>query len=210
MKLRHVYMTGLCGLLLTVVALMPSGATLAKEVLKFSCSAHVYEDPMAIIVNGQCPVTNLTDAQVRDIFAGTITSWGELGGPDRPIVVILPYEETAAYRNFRLKVMYSRNMVFHIKTLRSTMVIEAVGWFPSSISFSAHGAAEHHQKDIRICTVNGLAPGNPDYPYYQVFSFVTRGEPAGTAKKCIDFAVSDEGTKVMTKRGMVPYTRLGD
>jgi len=272
MKFRNLYLIGLCSLLLTAFVLMPSGSPLAREVLKYSCSAQVYEafenerldaftrstgvevelsvsssykaffqlmkghsdiasmarrlyrrhrdlgfvetpfcrDPLAIIVNGQCPVTKLTDAQVRDIFAGAIANWRELGGPDRSIVVILPDEETAAYRNFGLKVMYSRNMVFAIKTHHSTMVIEAVGRFPDSISFIAQGAAEHHQKDITICTVNGLAPGDQAYPYYQVFSFVTKGQPAGAARKFIDFARSPEGTKIMTKRGMVPSTRLGD
>lgn len=272
MKFRNLYLIGLCTLLVTAVVLMASGSTLAKDVLRYSCSAQVYEafenerldaftrstgvevelsvyssykaffklmkgqsdiasmarrlyrrhrdfgfvetpfckDPMAIIVNARCPVADLTDAQVRDIFAGTITNWREVGGPDRPIVVILPDEETAAYRNFGLKVMFSRKMVFDIKTHRSTMVIEVVGRFPYSISFIAHGAAEQYQKDIRISKVNGLAPGDQGYPYYQVLSFVTKGAPAGAAKRFIDFALSDQGKKTMTRRGMVPFTRLGD
>jgi len=270
MKLGHSYLIGLCCLLITVFVVMPSGSPLAKEVLKYSCSAQVYEafenerldafakktgieveitifssykaffrlkkgnsdiasmarrlyrrhrefgftetpfckDPLAVIVNAQCPITDLTDAQLRDIFGGAITNWKEVGDPDRPIIVILPSEKTAAYRNFSLKVMFSREMVFDIKTRSSTKVIEATGRFPWSISFIAQGAARYRQKDVRICKVNGLAPENADYPYYQIFSFVTKGRPAGAAKKFIDFALSEEGKKIMTNRGMIPFTKL--
>jgi len=251
---------------------MPSGSPLAKEVLRYSCSAQVYEafenerldaftrktgievevsvfssykafsrlmkgysdiasmarklyrrhrefgfvatpfckDPLAVIVNAQCPITDLTDAQLRDIFGGTITNWKEVGGPDRPIIVILPSEETAAYRNFSLKVMFSREMVFDIKTQMSTMVIEATGRFPWSISFITQGAARYRHKEVKIVKVNGLAPEDAGYPYFQVFSFVTKGKPAGTVKKLIDFALSEEGRKIMIKRGMVPFTKLED
>ena len=54
------------------------------------------KDPIAIIVNAECPVTNITDKQLQDVFGGKITSWKELGGPDKPIVVIVPSEKTAA------------------------------------------------------------------------------------------------------------------
>jgi ABC-type Fe3+ transport system substrate-binding protein len=39
---------------------------------------------------------------------------------------------------------------------------------------------------------------------------VTKGTPAGAAKKFIDFALSEEGKKIMTNRGMVPFTKLED
>jgi len=166
------------------------------------------KDPMAVIVNAQCPITDLSGTQLCDIFGGAITNWKEGGGPDRPIIVILPSEETAAYRNFSLKVMFSREMVFDIKTQRSPMVIEATGRFPWSISFTAHRAAIYRQKEVKIVKINGLAPEDAGYPYFQVFSFVTKGRPAGVAKKFIDFALSEEGRKIMTNRGMVLFSKL--
>jgi phosphate transport system substrate-binding protein len=272
MKLRHLYLIGLWSVLVTVFVAMPSGSIMAKEVLRYSCSAQVYQafenqrldaftkktgvdielsifssykaffrlmngysdiasmarrlyrrhkefgfvetpfckDPMAVIVCAQCPTPDLTDDQLRDIFGGTITNWKEVGGPDRPIIVVVPDEETAAYRNFGLKVMFSREMVFDIKTRRSTTVIDVTHHFPWSISFIAQGAAQYRQKDVGICRINGLLPGDEGYPYYQVFSFVTKGRPAGAAKKFIDFALSEEGKKIITNRGMVPFAKLED
>jgi len=43
------------------------------------------------------------------------------------------------------------------------------------------------------------------YPYYQVFSFVTKGKPTGAVKEFIDDVLSGPGTKIMLKRGMTPY-----
>lgn len=270
MRYRNVCLCGVCSVLFGLFVLMPVGSTFAKEVLKYSCSAQVYEafenerldaftkktgidvelsiyssykaffrlmngysdiasmarrlykrhqefgfvetpfckDPMAVIVNAQCPITDLTDAQLRDIFGGTITNWKQVGGPDQPIIVVLPSEETAAYTNFSLKVMFSREMVYDIQTHRSTMVIEATRRFPWSISFIAQGAAGYRQEDVKVAKVNGLLPADPSYPYYQVFSFVTKGRPTGAPKKFIDFALSEEGRKILTKRGMVPFAKL--
>jgi len=272
MRYRNLYLIGLISLLLTVFVFIPSGSTLAKEVLKYSCSAQVYEafenerldaftkktgievelsifssykaffrlmngysdiasmarrlykrhqkfgfvetpfckDPLAVIVCAQCPIPDLTEAQLRDIFGGTITNWKEVGGPDQPIIVVLPSEETAAYRNFSLKVMFSREMVYDIKTHRSTMVIEATRRFPWSISFIAQGAAGYRQEDVKIAKLNGLLPTDPGYPYYQVFSFVTKGRPTGAPKKFIDFALSEEGKKIVVNRGMASFTKLED
>lgn len=270
MKLRHFSLSWQCSLLLTMCVLMPSGSSVAKEVLRYSCSAQVYEafenerlevftsktgidvevsiyssykaffrlmngysdiasmarrlyprhkgfgfietpfckDPLAVIVCPECPVTDFTDAQLRDIFGGTITTWKEVGGPDQPIMVIIPSEETAAYRNFSHKVMFSREMVYDIKTERSTMVIEAARRFPWSISFIAQGAAIYRHSGVKIARVNGLLPVDPNYPYSQVFSFVTKGRPAGAAKTFIDFALSELGRKLIANRGMAPYTEL--
>ena len=270
MRYRNLYLIGLISLSLTVFVFMSVGSTLAKEVLKYSCSAQVYEafenerldaftkktgievevsifssykaffrlmngysdiasmarrlykrhqkfgfvetpfckDPLAVIISAKCPITNLTDAQLRDIFGGTITNWKEVGGPDEPIVVIVPGTETAAYRNFDIKVMFSREMLWDIMTDRSTMVIEVTGRFPWSISFIAQGAARYYEKKVKTVKINGLAPTDRGYPYYQVFSFVTKGRPAGAPKKFIDFALSEEGQKIVVGRGMLPYTKL--
>jgi phosphate transport system substrate-binding protein len=163
------------------------------------------KDPLAVITNSQCTVNNLTDEQLRDIFTGATSNWKEVGGLDKEIIRIVPGKDTAAYKNFYLQVMLGRDIDHDVMTSKSTMVIEVTRSLPGSISFIAQGAAAYRLEGIRLVRINGLAPGNSDYPYYQVFSFVTAGIPAGTAKKFIDFALSEEGRRIMLKRGMLPY-----
>ena len=89
----------------------------------------------------------------------------------------------------------------------STMVIEAVKFFPcGSVSFISQGAAVHH-KELTTLKIDGLSPTDKDYPYYQEFYYVTKGEPTGNVKKFIDFTFSDEGKKIIKKYGMVPISR---
>jgi phosphate transport system substrate-binding protein len=168
------------------------------------------KDPMAIIVNAECPVTNITDQQLQDVFGGKITSWKELGGPDKPIVVIVPSEQTAAYKNFHLDAMGGKEIVFDIMTTKSTMVIDTTRRIPGSISFTSQGAARLVTRGLSKLKINGLSVDDKDYPYSQIFSFVTRGLPTGAAKQYIEFSLSQEGKDIMKKKGMVPYTEVGE
>jgi phosphate transport system substrate-binding protein len=163
------------------------------------------KDPLAVITNSQCTVKDLADEQLREIFSGGISNWQEVGGLDKEIIRIVPGKDTAAYKNFDRQVMLGRDIDHDVMTSKSTMVIEVTRSIPGSISFIAQGAAAYRLEGIRIVKINGLAPGNSDYPYYQVFSFVTSGIPTGTAKKFIDFALSEEGKRIMLKRGMLPF-----
>jgi phosphate transport system substrate-binding protein len=163
------------------------------------------KDPLAVITNSECTVKSLTEEQLRDIFSGVISNWKEVGGPDKEIIRIVPGKNTAAYKNFHHQVMLGRDIDHDVMTSKSTMVIEVTRNMPWSVSFIAQGAAAYRLEGIRMIRINGLAPGNSDYPYYQVFSFVTSGIPAGPAKTFIDFALSEEGKRIMLKRGMLPY-----
>jgi len=55
--------------------------------------------------------------------------------------------------------------------------------------------------------IDGLAPTDKDYPYHQIFSFITKGEPSGPAKKFIDFAASEKGVMIMKEKGMFPISK---
>jgi phosphate transport system substrate-binding protein len=166
------------------------------------------KDPMAIIVSAECPVTNITDKQLQDVFGGKITNWKELGGPDKPIVVIVPNEQTAAYRNFHHDVMGGKEIISDIMTTKSTMVIDTTRRIPGSISFTSQGAARLVTRGLSKLKINGLSVDDKDYPYSQIFSFVTRGLPTGAAKQYIEFSLSQEGKDIMKKKGMVAYTEV--
>ena len=163
------------------------------------------KDPLAVIAGGKCEVDNLTEKQLQDIFSGDITNWKEVGGADHPIVVIVPGKNTGAYQNFSRLVMKRREEIrYDLMAYKSTMVIETMKRFPlGAISFIAQGAVAKHP-EIKTIRIDGLSPRDKDYPYYQIFSFVTKGEPKGPAKAFIDFALSEKGIAIMKGRGMLP------
>ena len=160
-------------------------------------------DPIAVIANSSCKVGNLTHDQLRGIFNKRITSWKEVGGPDKPITVIVPGKSTAAFKNFDALVMRRSEILYDFMSYKSTRVIEAVQKLPYAISFIAQGAVSG-QTGLNRIEIDGVLPGNSDYPYMQTFYFVTKGEPAGAAKEFIDFIRSEKGIAMMKAKGVLP------
>lgn len=164
-------------------------------------------DPIAVITHVDCGVANVTEAQLQDIFSGDITNWKEVGGPNLPILIIVPGTETAANKNFRRLVMKHKEIKFDFMAYESTMAIEAVKHFPcGAISFISQGAAVHH-KDIKALKVDGKSPSDKGYPYFQTFYYITKGEPAGHVKAFIDFTFSQKGGEIIKHNGMLPLAK---
>ena len=167
----------------------------------------VCKDPIAVIARKECGVDSITEEQLQDIFAGVITNWREVGGADLPVMIIVPGKDTAAHKNFRRQVMKRQDIEHDFMAYDSTMVIEAVKYFPcGAVSFISQGAAMHH-KELKTLKIDGLSPTAEDYPYYQIFYLITKKEPEGNLKKFVDFAYSEEGAKIIRKNGMVPIPR---
>ena len=165
------------------------------------------KDPIAVIANKECGVHDLTGDQLQDIFSGDVTNWKEVGGADLPILVIIPSKDTAANKNFRRQVMKHKDIKHDFMAYDSTMVIEAVKYFPcGAVSFISRGAVLHEETIKRI-RINGKRPRDPDYPYYQIFNYITKGEPKGPVKQFIDFAFSEKGKEIIEKNGMIPIKR---
>jgi len=164
------------------------------------------KDPLAVIVHASCPVTGLTTAQLEEVFSGGITNWQALGGPDAPIMVVVPGKDTGANQNFRRQVMKRKEIVHDIMTEKSIAVIDIIEKFPLSISFISRGASIG-DAGVKALKIDGLSPGEPEYPLYQIFSYVTKGEPSGPVKALVDFAFSAEAQDLIRKKGMLPISR---
>jgi phosphate transport system substrate-binding protein len=164
------------------------------------------QDPLAVIVNAKCLVTGISQEQLVAICSGQTANWLDVGGPDAPIVVVIPAKNTAAYENFVGQVMKREDIKYDYMSYKSTGVIEIVKCFPGAISFVAQGAAAK-QVNIKALKIDGLLAMDKGYPFHQEFSFVTKGKPAGTVKRFVDFAFSQKGQEIIKRKGMVPISR---
>ena len=181
-----------------------SARKLSKKEKGKGCIATPFcKDPLAIIVNSKINIDNISGRQLQKIFNRHITNWKEVGGPDKRITVIVPGKSTAAYNNFSSKVMKRKKITYDFMTYRSTFAIEAVKHFPYAISFISQGAVLK-QKGIKTLKINGLSTKDKKYPYYQQFSYITIGKPAGNAKALLDFLSSKKGKAIMKKEGVCP------
>jgi len=159
-------------------------------------------DPIAVITHPRVGVSSLTEVQLQGIFTGDITNWKTVGGPDQAIMVVMPGKSTGAYHNFRQLALKRSEIRYDLMAYQSTMVIATVENVPWSISFISMGAAAGG--NVSTVAIDGIAPGQANYPYTQTFNFVTRGLPKGAVKALIDFTFSDAGAGIIKSKNMTP------
>ena len=162
------------------------------------------KDPLAVITHKSGVVDNLTCLELRQIFSGGITNWQQVGGPDLPIILVVPGDRTGAHKNFRRQVMKHKEIQYDYLTYESTRVLEAIEELPlGAISFISRGAQIIHP-NIKVLGIDGEKPGDKNYPYYQIFYLVSKGEPTGAVKIFVDFIKSQKGRSIILERGMLP------
>jgi phosphate transport system substrate-binding protein len=169
-------------------------------------------DGIAIIVNPANPVSGLTKTQVRDIFAGNITNWKEVGGPDKEIHVAAREEGSGTRTAFQEMVMgkdTSGNAINISKTAilqsSSGAILQVVKGDAQAISFDSFGYVDASVKALAIDNVNATAENakNGTYPIVRPLYFLTKNQPAGLVKEFLDFCRSSEAQQIIGKEGYV-------
>ena len=163
-------------------------------------------DALVVITHIQNSVRNLTEDQVRGVFSGAVDNWKEIGGPNQPIRIISPAKDTAAYKMFYGMVMMGADIAYYLSSAQSTVAANVTRRFTGAVSFVNQGALHGRTVAANVVRIDGLGPGDPEYPYYEVFSLVTRGTPVGSVKQFVDFAFTEEGRRIFEKRGMRPIS----
>jgi len=162
------------------------------------------KNPLAIIVNKDLDVGKVTRIELKEIFSGSITNWKKLGGPDLPITLVVPNRDSCVYKDFRRKVMHNKDVPYDYSVQKSTRVFEAIEALPTgAVSFISRGA-QIRQQNIKVLSVEGKKPSDREYPLYQTFYLVTKGQPRGATKIFVDFIQSDSGQSMIRGKGMLP------
>ena len=167
-------------------------------------------DGIAIIVNKDCGVDDLTVEQIADIFTGKITNWSELGGEDLPISCI-GRESGSGTRDGFESVTGTGNACVLEQELTSTgAVISAVGSNKNAIGYASLSAVEG-QESIKALTVGGVVCSEEtvldgSYKLQRPFILVTRENEklSEAAQAFFDFATSKEAADLIRGAGAVP------
>jgi phosphate transport system substrate-binding protein len=169
----------------------------------------IARDGIAIVVHPSNPVSNLTKEQVRDIFAGNITNWNEVGGPNQEIVVISREEGSGTRGAFEEIVMEGELITEDAIIQNSNGAIKtAVAGDQYSIGFLSFGYLD---SSVKALSINGT-PATVEnakssvYPIVRPLLFVTKEEPEGLVKEFIDFCLSEEGQAIVEEEGYLSVT----
>jgi len=161
-------------------------------------------DAIAIIVHKTNPVTGLSKTQVRDVFAGVISDWHDVGGHSSNIHVIVRIEGSGTRTSFQDLVMGTAKITGTASAQESNeQVRQAVAMDGRAIGFISLGYVDTSIKALSIdtvpCTVDNARSGT--YPIVRPLYYLTGTQAQGLVKKYIDFCLTDTSQKVIASEG---------
>lgn len=168
-------------------------------------------DGIAVIVNKDNPLADLTLEQIAMIYKGEIMNWQELGGNDAPIVLI-GREANSGTRDGFESITDTKEACRYSQELTSTGdVIQSVASNPNAIGYASLASVKDSVKTLKV---GGVMPTNEtildgSYAIQRNFVFVTRkDEPLNeAAQDFFDYAVNGSGDEMIIKAGAVPLKK---
>ena len=180
----------------------------------------IARDAIAVIVNPENPVKELTLQQLSDIYSGKINDWREVGGEDWPIVRLSRETNSGTHVYFLETVLRlgdkNNKTLFSTDTLllpSSEGIVSEVRQNPNAIGYDGLGYVPADLKMIAIAR----QPGDPyvlpsivtvndnSYPIARDLYMYTAGEPGGAVAAYLDWIMhSDEAQAIVAELGFVP------
>lgn len=172
----------------------------------------VAHDGIAVIVSPDNPVTELTTEQLRDIYAGKITNWSEVGGNDLEIQVVNRDEASGTREAFRSIVMGDTEFDRSAAVLPGTgQVRDVVSRTPGAIGYISIGFVEsdYASTTVKSLDIDGVEATEDNvesgaYPISRDLYFFTNGDPQGTAYDYISYVLSDAMDQTIRDAGYIP------
>jgi phosphate transport system substrate-binding protein len=181
----------------------------------------VARDAIAVIVNPENPVSQLTLKQISDMYSGKFSNWTEVGGEDRPIVRLSRETNSGTHVYFLETVLRLGNSedktLFSMDTLllpSSEGIIAELRQNPNAIGYDGLGYVPKDLKVIAVAKEEGdpyvlpsiATVNDKSYPIARDLYMYTNGEPTGVVKEYLDWILSPEAQEIVAKLGFVPIS----
>jgi phosphate transport system substrate-binding protein len=176
----------------------------------------VARDGIAVIVNRENSISELTVAQIGSIFSGAVTNWQELGGSNLPILVLSRESSSGTFVFFQEHVLNKADYTAHARFLPGTSaVVQAVSADRGAIGYVGLGFAVEGGEGIKSLRVKteqdspAIAPSEATvqagtYAIARPLYYYTNGAATGLVKDFIDFCLGSEGQRIVRETGYVP------
>jgi phosphate transport system substrate-binding protein len=132
---------------------------------------------ISFIVNAANPVKSLTEAQIKDIFTGKITSWKDVGGADKPILVVAEAAGFGTRSNIVASLLGGAEITDKARIMQSlAQVGQVVGQAPDAIGYGNAASIK----------ASGAVAAIPGTEVKQALGLATKGAPSADVKKLIE------------------------
>lgn len=176
-------------------------------------------DALVFIVNEDNPVQALTRQQLRDIYAGKITNWKDVGGKDQAIVAFQRGEDSGSQTLFKKLLIQGGELMPPPSELAPAAMGELVDSIAdynnsaNAIGFSVYYYIDqmYSKPGLRLLAVDGVTPSNDtladgSYPLCNDFYAVIHPDAAADSpeRRLYDWLDTTDGIACIQKAGYVP------
>jgi len=174
-------------------------------------------DSLAVFVNEQNPVRELSVEQLAGIYTGKTKNWSEVGGKKAPIVLYGRESSSGTYDYFKENVLDKADFSPTAQTLQGTAaIVNAVARDGNGIGYGGIAYA----RNVRAIAIKGkgasaaVAPSensvaDSSYPLSRKLFFYTLQNSPERVSRFVEFALSPEGQAVVKAADYFPLTTGG-
>ncbi|CZF79314.1 Phosphate-binding protein PstS 1 precursor [Grimontia celer] len=176
----------------------------------------IARDGIAVVVNNANTLDDLTIEDIAKIYRGEVQNWSQVGGENKPIVVVTrdtasgtrgAFEDIMGLKRkvngMKVSAISQRAQVGNGNGVIKTIVANN----PFAIGYISLGSIDESLKAVKV---NGVAPTSEavaagDYKVARPFLVLSKdGKPSPAADEFLKWVVSSEGQKIVSNQGYVP------
>ena len=173
-------------------------------------------DGIAIVVNKENPLNEITIEQLRKIYTGEVTNWKDISGSDAKIVTLSRETSSGTYAFFQEHVLLKKDYAASVRLMPATSaIVESVATEKDAIGYVGLGYADSAKDRVKILKVKADANAaaiepteetvrSKTYPISRPLFCYTNGKPAGAVAAFITFCLSPDGQAIVREEGYVP------
>jgi phosphate transport system substrate-binding protein len=179
----------------------------------------VARDAIAVITHPSNPVSQLTLEQISDMYTGKITNWQQVGGENRPIVLLSRETNSGTHVFFLEEVIRlgdkNNKSLFAPETLllpSSEGITTEVRQNPNAVGYDGLGYVTPDVKMVAIARKAGKdfvlpsieSVNSTSYPISRDLYMYTAGQPTGAIQAYLEWIAGPSGQKIVSELGFVP------
>ncbi|MCO6463431.1 MAG: PstS family phosphate ABC transporter substrate-binding protein [Saprospiraceae bacterium] len=209
-----------------IAALMKNATDIAQasRAIKFSEKEKIQEsgksvkevvvayDGLAVITHPSNKVSQLTRAQLEDIFTGNIKNWKEVGGEDLEIIPYARETSSGTYEFFKEVVLDDKNYMSGIMSMPANgSIIQSVSQTKGAIAYVGIAYLNKTVKALAVSFDQGKTYAMPTdqnvkekkYPVVRPLYYYYLSENKAKVREIVDFILSPEGQQLVTEVGYI-------
>lgn len=183
-----------------------------EEAAKGLKATTVALDGIAVIVNENAPVDDMSVEEIASVFTGSVADWAAFGGTGE--IACIGREAGSGTRDGFESITKTADKCVLKQELTSTgAVIAAVQSSPNAIGYASFAAVEG-QTGIKVLTVAGVPCTaenivNGSYVIQRPFNLITKdgASLSSAAQAFFDYMTSKDAAELIVKAGAVPTAK---